>query len=136
MGGTGVSGEGFRISEYIFSLNKRTCGRLDLFEWMFRFPGWPSFIEVLCFQNASVSGKMITVLRNRLLVIRSLISFPLESGNFVTWSSSVHYEINRIIINKIYSYTLVLVCCVGSAHGLLELCCIYIYCVYCIFHIV
>ena len=82
MGRTGDGGEGFRIFEHIFSLNKRTFGRLGLFKWIFRFPGWPSFIEVLCFQNSCVSGKMITVLRNRLLVIRSLISFPLESGNF------------------------------------------------------
>ena len=82
-GGTGVGGEGFRIFEHIFSLNKRTFGRLDLFKWMCGFPGWSSFIEALCFQNASVSGKLITVLRNRLLVIISLISFPLESGNFL-----------------------------------------------------
>ena len=82
-GGTGVGGEGFRIFEHIFSFKKRTFGRLDLFKWMFRFPGWPSFIEALRFQNASVSGKLITVLRNRLLVIISLISFPLESGNFL-----------------------------------------------------
>ena len=46
----------------------------------------------------------------------------------------MHYGINRIMIDKLHSYTLI-VCCVGSAQDLLELCCIYVYCVYCMFYL-